>query len=172
MASIYDRPALTPAQLTRQLIEQARKDAERDQWAEYEEENKRLNGIRFNTRSKSLKHGTRAGYARKCRCEPCKKANSDYLKAYRLKRGITQSTYDGRKFAHGTYYSYQMGYCRCDLCVEAGRIHRQRNADRRREQDNARKRRKRATDPEWHENEKARKREWWEKKKHGPEVSE
>jgi hypothetical protein len=116
MASIYDQPPLSPAQLTKRLIEQARERAEKEEWEQYEEENRRLNGIRFKpTRAKPTKHGTRQGYGKGCRCDPCKKANSDYLKEYRLKKGITKSNRDGRKYAHGTYYSYQYGKCRCDL---------------------------------------------------------
>jgi hypothetical protein len=157
MASIYDQPPLSPAQLTKRLIEQARERAEKEEWEQYEEENRRLNGIRFKpTRAKPTKHGTRQGYGKGCRCDPCKKANSDYLKEYRLRKGITKSNRDGRKYAHGTYYSYQYGKCRCDLCSEAGRIHREAYRIR----DNERRRRKRAEDAEYRERLNAYKREW------------
>ena len=167
MASIYDRPALSPAQLTKRLIAEARERAEVEEWAIYEEENRRLNGIRFNSRGKSLKHGTRTGYQNGCRCDNCKRANSDYLKAYRLSKGITKNTYDGRKYAHGTYYSYQYGKCRCELCREAGRIHNENY----RERDNERRRLRRANNPEVAARERERKREWRRKKMNDPEYA-
>jgi hypothetical protein len=56
-----------------------------------------------------VKHGTRAGYAVKCRCTLCVVAASNYKKTRyteRLRKG---------KLTHGTAIGYEIG-CRCEKC--------------------------------------------------------
>lgn len=54
----------------------------------------------------NIKHGTESAYSKKkCRCDLCKKAVSDYRKNAPLKK-------------HGTKWGYDKG-CRCELCKKA-----------------------------------------------------
>jgi WhiB family redox-sensing transcriptional regulator len=67
---------------------------------------------------KPIKHGTRWGYMRGCRCDECKQARRDYENTRRA------DMRDGRRprpvAQHGSRSKYKYG-CRCDLCVEANR---------------------------------------------------
>lgn len=55
-------------------------------------------------------HGTNASYARGCRCDDCREANREYMRAYRERRRAA-----GPGEYHGTAYGYQMG-CRGTGC--------------------------------------------------------
>lgn len=59
---------------------------------------------------KPLTHGTNAGYARGCRCEPCHEAHKTYHRDYAAMRRKV-----GAEGAHGTPYGYQLG-CRRAGC--------------------------------------------------------
>jgi len=60
-------------------------------------------------------HGTVNGYDRKkCKCEKCKKANSDYAKKLREKAKIAPIT--GDESWHGTERGYTFRNCRCLFC--------------------------------------------------------
>lgn len=62
----------------------------------------------------TLDHGNPSTYFNhKCRCEPCKKAASEYRKAQKA-RGLPEG--DKR---HGTTNGYFGWGCRCDLCKAA-----------------------------------------------------
>lgn len=55
-------------------------------------------------------HGTNASFARGCRCDECREANREYMRAYRERRRAA-----GPGEYHGTAYGYQMG-CRGTGC--------------------------------------------------------
>jgi hypothetical protein len=182
MTSIYERPAVSPAELTRRLIKEAQEAAIADEWAQYEEENRRHNEIRNLDgvrRYKTIQHGTRAGYSRGCDCTPCMEANNEWMRDYRHRKGINKpmDSRRGRNWKHGTMYGYQhCGPVKCEPCKEARRAYddKHRNAELRRVKRatdeqyrlkaNAKKREwlnnKRASDPEWAERERQRVRDW------------
>ena len=69
-------------------------------------------------------HGTMNCYSnQKCRCDLCKKANSDYWEEYKKSRQvIAENNPDDPEFAHGTRRRYSIG-CRCTLCIQSNRTY-------------------------------------------------
>lgn len=70
----------------------------------------------------AIRHGTRNGYTEnKCRCDECKKWNTDRCKDYRerKKQGILLQRPKGSGPEHGTSSAYSHHGCRCSICVEA-----------------------------------------------------
>jgi len=67
-------------------------------------------------------HGTRHGYSKlKCRCDDCKKANSEWWKAYKQRSGyvrIKMQMPAHTEAKHGSATMYTYG-CRCDACKQA-----------------------------------------------------
>lgn len=88
----------------------------------------------------SVGHGYN-GYASGCRCEECRAAKADYMRARRARARALAQTYTvsstgdrpngttatapgaTRNFAHiehhGTRYGYEEAGCRCNLCTAA-----------------------------------------------------
>lgn len=62
-------------------------------------------------------HGTLNGYVHHlCRCQLCKKANSDYSRA---RKNRNRDKITGDELWHGTYSGYQHHKCRCEPCKKA-----------------------------------------------------
>jgi hypothetical protein len=73
-------------------------------------------------------HGTVNGYKHyRCRCEPCKIANTDYQ---RLRRRANQAAITGDEPWHGTRNGYSTHNCRCKLCVGARRKYEKSNREK------------------------------------------
>lgn len=67
-------------------------------------------------------HGSRRGYTENgCRCEACRKWNSDRVRDYQRRRklGIQLQRSKGSGPAHGTSSGYSHHGCRCKVCVDA-----------------------------------------------------
>lgn len=62
-----------------------------------------------------IQHGTLAGYLRRCRCGPCRAANTDYMRA----RKAYYAQLPDRQIPHGTRNAYMNYSCRCDPCRQA-----------------------------------------------------
>ena len=78
----------------------------------------------------STDHGTYARYSSStspCRCEACRKAKADYMRARRAAaRAIarrysdpTKGRYVAKIDSHGTRFGYEEHGCRCFACVDA-----------------------------------------------------
>lgn len=78
------------------------------------------------------RHGTKTGYAYGCRCEECRKANSDYergrgrrrdpeVERERRRLRLAEMQADPHDRRHGTPTGYSYG-CRCEMCRAAGRV--------------------------------------------------
>jgi len=67
------------------------------------------------------RHGTTNGYKVGCRCDPCRNADSEYKKQYKLDRLQEMQNDPDHKF-HGTPNGYIIG-CRCDPCRNADSEH-------------------------------------------------
>lgn len=63
--------------------------------------------------ARPMKHGTRGGYQRKCRCAECVAANRAYNRG---RRANPPALPDG---AHGSNSTYVQYGCRCDRCKQA-----------------------------------------------------
>lgn len=100
-------------------------------------------------------HGTNTGYVnRKCRCDACKAARSEHVKAKRVEsvqKLQQRSDRDGRgqTLQHGKEWLYNQGKCRCEACRMAASTARKERAARQleREQKEAIKR----MDEQWGE---------------------
>lgn len=69
-------------------------------------------------------HGTPNGYQNyRCRCEPCKKSNSDYRKK-RLQQSVT-----GNEPWHGTMSGYGYWGCRCKRCKKIASAYREKRLE-------------------------------------------
>lgn len=65
-------------------------------------------------------HGTFRGYVFfGCRCDRCRKANSDISRARRERRRAAKVP----EHLHGTYTGYVNWSCRCDRCKEANNVY-------------------------------------------------
>lgn len=65
-----------------------------------------------------MKHGTLGAYKNhRCRCDPCKAANTAYMEEYRITLPVEVSELMS-PVRHGTHATYSNG-CRCDPCREA-----------------------------------------------------
>lgn len=73
------------------------------------------------------KYSTYTNWA--CRCDPCKKAWSNYVQAAKARRGV-RPVPEG---LHGTQNAYGNYGCRCEACTEAWRIATLDRAHRRRQ---------------------------------------
>lgn len=58
-------------------------------------------------------HGTHTRYSRGCRCEPCRRGRSEYMRKMKAKKAATGPS------EHGVIKSYLYYGCRCDLCRDA-----------------------------------------------------
>lgn len=73
-------------------------------------------------------HGTRTGYQKGCRCEPCVTANGHYMASWRRSTGRTKAStiYVPNRYLneaeHGTRAKY-VGGCRCEPCTVANRAY-------------------------------------------------
>lgn len=123
----------SPAEATRRLIAEAREQALKDEWAQYEEENRRhretrgLDIIRRARNGSPIEHGYK-GYRRGCKCNTCKDGYNAWYADYRIRSGITKKHHTGR--THGLPGTYQNG-CRCDPCSTAGRAYAKLQRDKR-----------------------------------------
>lgn len=77
-----------------------------------------------------IAHGTRHTYRyRRCRCEPCVKANADYQRQANRRRKLLLLT---ATLPHGTRNVYTNYMCRCTACkAAAAQDSRERRAKRR-----------------------------------------
>jgi hypothetical protein len=72
-------------------------------------------------KDRSELHGTHYQYKRyKCRCEPCRNAQSEYKKKWRESKGQTKRYNNTSKC--GEYLNYKRG-CKCNLCRAANVTH-------------------------------------------------
>lgn len=76
-----------------------------------------------------MKHGTKRAYGlHGCRCEECKRANTDACKAWRRRRGDRPIEEVNAERAaavkHGTCTKYRRHKCRCEICREWARADR------------------------------------------------
>lgn len=62
------------------------------------------------------RHGTYAGYQKKCRCGPCRTAATEYTRAWRARNRGTLPDGDPR---HGTVTGHDDYGCRCNPCRAA-----------------------------------------------------
>jgi len=129
MTSIHERPALTPAQYTKRLIEQAKERAALEEWEEYEQENRAQLAILRGREHRPITHGM-SGYRRGCRCDECKASRAQYAREWRARQpkrekpepqGMKDRTL--KEWMHGSQTGYVYG-CRCDRCREAWRVSR------------------------------------------------
>jgi hypothetical protein len=73
-------------------------------------------------------HGTLHGYNyKKCRCKPCKKANTEDQRA---RRSRNKAKITGDESWHGTYRGYKNNDCRCEPCKKAAADYRLSNLKR------------------------------------------
>lgn len=61
-------------------------------------------------RRKPLQHGTRYAYVDGCRCDLCKKANTEYM--------LQKKLLEIPPHLHGTSFGYCAYGCRCQECKE------------------------------------------------------
>ena len=64
------------------------------------------------------RHGTLTGYNSDCKCDPCKNANIEYQKEYKLDK-LQEMQNDPSHELHGTRIGYAVG-CKCQNCIDAG----------------------------------------------------
>lgn len=62
-------------------------------------------------------HGLASAYRAGCRCEPCTKANSDFLRDKRAERAQRPAD----EVPHGLS-GYKNWLCRCEICKAAGSV--------------------------------------------------
>lgn len=75
-------------------------------------------------------HGSLTMYSHhKCRCELCRKANWDYIRARREKKDGRKILPRSKEIKHGTPSAYGYRKCRCDIC-RAGNASRAREYNR------------------------------------------
>lgn len=73
-----------------------------------------------------MMHGSTSSYVQGCRCSECKRAMSEYQRAYRsMKKATPVAEPQGLEkppadVSHGTWSAY-VGGCRCEWCSEAAR---------------------------------------------------
>lgn len=79
-------------------------------------------------------HGRHGTYNAGCRCDECKAAQVTKVLAERRSRRAKLDLYPDLPIDHGKYTTYNNWGCRCDLCIEAYRVHRSGQRARKRQQ--------------------------------------